>query len=257
MSYALITGASKGIGKAIAEELAMRGYDLLLIARSGELLQEAAKEISLKFKVKVNFLTLDLSDSTSAANVFEWCTTNNYEVDILVNNAGYGLSGRFENYSITDNSNMMQLNMLTLVQLCQLFLPLLKQQSKAYILNIASSAAYQAVPGLSLYAATKIFVLNFSRGLRQEIRDSSVSVTCVCPGSTDTDFSARAKISLKGLQAAEKLNMTTTAVAKIAVNGMFKNKAEVITGMINKIGAFGAWLLPKGFLERTAMKFYQ
>ncbi len=257
MPYALITGASKGIGKAIAEELAKRNYDLLLIARSGELLQKTAEEISAKYKVKVNFLSLDLSEKTSANDVFEWCTQNNYEVSILVNNAGYGLSGPFENYSIADNMNMMQLNMFTLVQLCQLFLPSLKQQSKAYILNVASSAAYQAVPGLSLYSATKIFVLNFTRGLKQELRETPVSITCVCPGSTDTDFSVRAKIGLKGLKAAEKVNMTTESVAKIAVEGMFKSKAEVVTGFVNKIAVFGAWLLPKTLLERVAMKIYQ
>jgi uncharacterized protein len=256
MAYALVTGASKGIGKAIAEELAKRKHDLLLIARSGELLQQVAEGIIVKFKVKVSFLSIDLSEIASANNVFEWCTQNNYQVNIVVNNAGYGLSGRFEDYSIADNSNMMQLNMLTLVQLCQLFLPSLKQQSKAYILNIASSAAYQAVPGLSLYAATKVFVLNFSRGLKQELHNSSVSVTCVCPGSTDTDFSVRAKVSIRGLQAAEKVNMTAESVAKIAVNGMFKGKAEIITGIVNKIGAFGAWILPKVILERIAMKIY-
>ncbi len=257
MPYALITGASKGIGKAIAEELAKRNYDLLLIARSGDLLQKTSEEIAVKFKVKVNFLSLDLSENTSANTVFEWCTQNNYQINILVNNAGYGLSGSFENYSIADNMNMMQLNMLTLVQLCQLFLPQLKQQPKSYILNIASSAAYQAVPGLSLYAATKVFVLNFTRGLKQELRTSSVSITCVCPGATDTDFSTRAQVPLKGLKAAEKVNMTTDSVAKIAIKGMFNSKAEVVAGFINKIAVLGAWLLPKTLLERVAMKIYQ
>jgi uncharacterized protein len=152
---------------------------------------------------------------------------------------------------------MMLLNMITPVHMCQLFLPGLKAQSKSYILNIASSAAYQAVPNLSLYAATKSFVLSFSRGLRQELVKTNVSVTCICPGATDTDFANRAQIGEKGLKAAEKVNMEPGDVAKIAVQKMFAGKAEVITGAINKLGAFMVWLLPKGLVEKTAMKIYE
>jgi len=147
--------------------------------------------------------------------------------------------------------------MIVPVKLCKLFLPALRLQPKAYILNIASSAAYQAVPCLSLYAATKAFLLSFSRGLRQELRQSNVSVTCISPGSTDTDFSKRAQIGIKGLKAAEKINMTPEAVARIAVKSMFAGKTEVITGAINKLGAFLVWLSPKSLVERTAMKIYQ
>jgi short-subunit dehydrogenase len=134
---------------------------------------------------------------------------------------------------------------------------MLRAQSRAYILNIASSAAYQAVPYLSLYAATKAFVLTLSRGLHQELRQSNVSVTCISPGATDTDFTVRARIGEKGLKAAAKVNMSPEAVAKIAVKSMLAGKAEVITGTINKLGAFMVWLLPKGLVERTAMKIYQ
>ena len=162
MSYALITGASKGIGKAIAFELASKNHHLLLIARSADLLKTVAKEITDSFDVKVDYLATDLSSLAGSQQVFDWCVSNNYTVNILINNAGYGLSGAFERYSIDENLNMMQLNMNTSVQLCQQFIPMLKQQPKSYILNVASSAAYQAVPGLSLYAATKIFLLNFS-----------------------------------------------------------------------------------------------
>jgi hypothetical protein len=147
--------------------------------------------------------------------------------------------------------------MLAPVQMCQLFLPVLREHTKAYIMNIASSAAYQAVPGLSLYAASKAFVLSFSRGLGQELRGSGVSVTCVSPGATDTDFVYRAQIGAKGLKAADKVNMTPASVAAIAVKGMLARKAEVITGVINKVGAFLVWLLPKGLVERTAMKLYK
>lgn len=257
MEYALITGASKGIGRAIAEELAMRGFNILLVARSGELLQQVAGQITARYTVQTDWLALDLSLAEAPQSVYEWCRAKGYEVNILVNNAGYGLSGPFEKYSLEEHLNMMQLNMSTVVSLTRLFLPDLHLRSRAYILNVASSAAYQAVPKLSLYAATKAFVLAFSRGLHQELQGSPISVTCVSPGATDTDFPNRAQLGAKGMKAAEKFNMTPAAVAGTAVKGMLAGRAEVITGFVNKLGAAMAWLLPKTLVERTAMKIYE
>lgn len=257
MEYALITGASKGIGKAIAADLAARGFNVLLVARSEELLQQEATRIATLYPVKADWLSLDLSMPDAAQNVYDWCRAKGYMVTALVNNAGYGLSGPFEKYTVDQHLNMMYLNMSTLVALTRLFLPDLRSRPRAYILNIASSAAYQAVPGLSLYAATKAFVLAFSRGLHQELYKGPVSVTCVCPGATDTDFPNRAQIGDKGKAAAEKLNMTPGAVALIATRAMLARKPEVITGFINKVGAAMAWLLPKTLVERTAMKIYE
>jgi uncharacterized protein len=257
MEYALITGASKGIGRAIARELASRGYNVLLVARSEDLLQNLAAEIASRYNVGADYLSLDLSQPEAPQNVYDWCRAKGYEVSILVNNAGYGLSGSFEKYTIQEHLNMMQLNMATLVGMTRIFLSELRSRPKAYILNVASSAAYQAVPGLTLYAATKSFVLAFSRGLHQELHKTAVTVTCVSPGATDTDFPNRAQIGEKGMKAAEKLNMTPEAVASIAVRGMLAGRAEVITGFINKLGAAMAWLLPKSVVERTAMKIYE
>lgn len=257
MAYALITGASKGIGKAIATELASRKTDLLLVARSAENLQIVADDLDEKYGVKTAFLALDLSAENAAQQVFNWCLKENFSINILVNNAGYGLSGNFDKYKLEENLNMLQLNMLVPVELTQLFLPQLLSQPKAYILNTASSAAYQSVPGLALYAASKSFLLSFSRGLHQELKSKNVSVTCLSPGATDTDFVVRAQLGPKGLKAANQVNMTPEAVAKIAVKAMFKGKAEVIAGAINKLSAFASWLLPKSFVERTAMKIYQ
>jgi short-subunit dehydrogenase len=257
MEFALITGASKGIGRAIARELAARGYSVLLVARSEDLLQQLAAEIASRYKVTTDFLALDLATPAAPQNVLDWCRARGYDVSILVNNAGYGLSGSFEKYTLGEHLNMMQLNMSTLVGMTRLFLPDLHARKRAYILNIASSAAYQAVPRLSLYAATKAFVLAFSRGLHQELRGSTVSVTCVSPGATDTDFPNRAQLGEKGMKAAEKFNMSPEAVAALAVKGMLAGKAEVITGFINKLGAAMAWLLPKTMVERTAMKIYE
>jgi short-subunit dehydrogenase len=257
IEYALITGASKGIGKAIAADLAARGFNVLLVARSEELLAQEAARITGLYPVKADWLALDLSTPHAALNVYDWCRAKGYTVSALINNAGYGLSGPFEKYTPEEHLNMMQLNMSTLVALTRLFLPDLRRLPKAYIMNIASSAAYQAVPGLSLYAATKSFVLAFSRGLHQELHKTTVSVTCISPGATDTDFPNRAQLGEKGMKAAEKLNMSPAAVASIAVRAMLAGKAEVITGFINKLGAAMAWLLPKTLVERSAMKIYE
>ncbi len=257
MEYALITGASKGIGRAIAEELASRGINVLLVARSEELLQQVAAEITARYQAKADWLAIDLSTAQAPENVCDWCRARGYDVNILVNNAGYGLSGPFEKYTLEENANMMQLNMSTLVGMTRLFLPELRRRSRAYILNIASSAAYQAVPKLTLYAATKAFVLAFSRGLHQELQGTTVSVTCISPGATDTDFPNRAQLGEKGMKAAQKFNMTPAAVASTAVKAMLAGRSEVIVGWVNKVGAAMAWLLPKTLVERTAMKIYE
>ena len=257
MAYALVTGASKGIGKAIAEELAGRGYSLLLVARSGERLEKIAGEIQAKFKVEAKYLSMDLATPGSAKAIADWCWENQFQVNVLVNNAGYGLSGEFEKYPLKDHLDMMQLNMQVPVELCYLFLPHLKKQERSYILNISSTSAYQAIPLMSVYAASKVFILFFTRGLRQELKGTPVSVTCISPGPTDSEFVVRAQIKEKGIKAAKKVNMTPQAVASIAVKAMFDGKAEVITGMLNKVVSFASWLLPKGFIERTAMKMYE
>ncbi len=257
MSFALVTGASKGIGRSIALELASRKTDLLLVARNEELLRSLCETIQKDHNVLCHYLALDLSAPHAPEQVYNWCRTNGYEVSILVNNAGYGLSGAFEKYSLGDHLNMMQLNMNVVVEMTYHFLPGLKKQQKAYIMNIASSAAYQAVPYLSAYAATKSFVLQFSRGLHLELKGTPVSVTCVSPGATDTSFVDRANIGAKGLELAGKFNMQPAEVARIAVNAMFKGKTEVITGFLNKIGAALAWLLPKKTIEKASAKIYQ
>jgi short-subunit dehydrogenase len=257
MSFALITGASKGIGKSMAFELAAKGYDLALVARSQDLLKQAADEIRTKHNVQVHYLAIDLSSTASAQEVFNWTKQNNFDVSILVNNAGYGLSGAFQSYSLEQHVNMLQVNCTTLVQLTYLFLPQLKQQKQSYILNISSSSAYQAVPYLSLYAASKAMVLQFSRGLRHELRKTSVSLTCISPGATDTEFNTRAQVGPKAMKAAKKVIMRPDQVAKVAIDSMFKKKTEVIVGAVNKLGGFLAWLLPKKLVESTTANLYE
>ncbi len=257
MSYAIVTGASKGIGKCIAEALAGRGYDLLLIARSETELGLLATGLKEKYKVSALVLALDLSIPGAAQKILDYCRNNQLLVDILVNNAGYGLSGPFEKYSQAEHSAMMQVNMNVPVQLCRLFLPQLKERPRAYILNIASTAAYQAVPGLTVYAATKAFILSFSRGLQMELRNTGVTVTCISPGATDTNFVNQAQVGAKGRKLADKVNMRPEDVAETAVVALLKGKTEIIPGMINKVGMVITWLLPKKILEKGAMRIYE
>lgn len=257
MSYALITGASKGIGKAIAFELAKRNYNILLTARSVELLQKAADEIKDQYPVAVHFLALDLTELNASQKLFDWCVQNNFPVSILVNNAGFGLSGSFEKISLVETNDLLQLNINVPTQLCSLFIPLLKQQSQSYILNIASSTAYQAIPLLNVYAASKAYILRFSRALKHELSHTNISVTCLSPGPTDTDWARTAKVSDKVLKLADKFNMSPQKVAAIGIRAMLKKRTEVIAGFTNKLGAFVAWLLPNSLVEKTTGKLYK
>jgi len=256
MPFALVTGASKGIGKAIALSLASRGFDILLVARSADLLEKVAGEIQASTSRTCYWLPLDLAADQAAEAVWEWTEKNAYPVSVLVNNAGYGLSGKFESYTAEVHAEMLHLNIITLTKMTRIFLPELKKHAQAYILNIASSAAYQAVPLLSAYAASKTYVLNFSRGLYHELRGTSVSVTCISPGPTDTNFVNRANVPEKGRKTAERFNMTPAAVAEVAVKTMLQKKPERIVGLSNKLSAFLAWLMPKPLVETVAKKLY-
>lgn len=257
MNYALITGASKGIGRAIAEQLAKRNINVLLVARSEDLLREFAEQLNDTYKIDAKYLAVDLSLDAASQHIANWVFENNFAVNILVNNAGYGLSGAFTKYKFQQHSDMMQVNMTVPVQLTYLLLPILQKQTASYMLNIASSAAYQAVPGLSLYAATKSFVLSFSRGLKYELRNSNVSVTVVCPGATNTDFPNRADVTTeRAKKLAAQFNMQPSDVAEQAINAMFAKKSEVVIGFVNKLNLFLTWLLPKKILEKAAADIY-
>ncbi len=256
MPYALITGASKGIGLAIAEELARRQFDVLLVARSESLLRENADRLARTYNVKTAIFAADLAAPGAAQRVFDWCRQQGFAVNTLVNNAGYGLSGPFEKHALAEHIDMMHINMTTLVELCHLFLPQLRQQPRAYVLNIASSTAYQAIPRLSLYSATKVFVLSFSRGLAHELKKTGVTVTCVSPGATETGFVERAQIGEKGRKAAERVYMQPADVARQAVRAMLAGQLELVPGLLNKLGKFMAWLMPKSVVEQAAGSIY-
>ncbi|KAF2510577.1 SDR family NAD(P)-dependent oxidoreductase [Flavobacterium foetidum] len=254
--YALITGASKGIGKSIAYEFAKHGYPLLLVARSEAELKALSKDLQVKFDINAAVLPLDLSVKDASLKVADWIKLNNYPVGILVNNAGYGVWGDFSNSALIDQLGMMQLNMNVVVELSHLLVPILLQEKQAYILNICSTAAYQAVPTLAVYSATKAFVLSFTRALRFELAQTSISVTCFSPGPVDTGFASRAGLDALS-KMAQKFNMQPDEVAKIAVKAMFKKKSEAIPGFANIISVYANRLLPKAFIEKTAAGIYK
>lgn len=256
MPYALITGASGGIGLALARELASRKHDVLLVARSADNLLKHCEEIRTRYGVKADYLTLDLSEPQAHQRVFSWARDSNYPVDILINNAGFGSWGSFEKIEEKDFRGMMQVNMVTLAELCRAFLPELKTQPKGYILNVASTAAYQAVPTLTLYAATKGFVLLLTRGLNLELKGTSVSASCLSPGPTTTGFIDRAKLTIIK-DRAEKFSMTAEAVARIAIDGLFARKVEIIPGFTNWLSAKLAEIVPKGIPEGIAKGLYK
>lgn len=257
MAFALITGASGGIGLDIARELAKRKIDLLLVARSEEKLSKAKKEIEEQEGVRVECLSSDLSNSGGVSSVLNWLSKNNFQISILVNNAGYGLWGSVENTSWMDLSNMMNLNMVAVVELCHALLPELKKQSHSYILNVASTASYQAIPTLATYAASKSFVLLFTRGLRRELKRTNVSVTCLSPGATSTNFVDRAGMNEELKSKAEKFSMKSAEVAAIAVKGMLNKRAEIIPGFINWFSVQMTYLLPKAIPEGIAEGLYK
>lgn len=256
MNYVLITGSSKGIGKAIAECFAKRKYDVLLVARSEILLQQVATEIIDTYNVDVKYAVIDLAENNSAARVKDWIVQNNFPVSVLVNNAGYGLWGNFHELPLEEQNNMLQLNVGTLINLTYLMIPVLQKQPEAYILNTGSMAGLQALPTLNLYAASKVFVNNFTRALRHELKKTNISVSLLVPGSVDTGFVKRSGM-LHMQKMADKMSMTAAAVAEIAVKGMLSGKREIVPGLSNRFSAAMIKLLPRILIENIAGSLYK
>lgn len=258
MAYALITGASKGIGKEIALQLAARNYDLLLVARSGDLLEKLKHEILLTHKIEVHCKAIDLTLPDADEQIFTWISGNNFKMEILINNAGYGLWGAFETLSLDEQLNMLQLNITFPLKIVYRLLPLLKKNTPSYILNVASLASYQAVPYLGVYAASKSFLLSFSRALRLELKDSGITVCCVSPGGVETSFMDRAKMNGKKIRnASAKFSDPPAFVAKYALDKMFRHQTEIIPGFVNKLAYTLTNFIPKFIVEAAALDLYK
>ncbi len=255
MKQAIVTGASKGLGKAFAHLLASQGFDLLLVARSEKLLKEEAEVIAKQYGVKVNALSLDLSEFDSITSVITWCSQHQFKPSVLINNAGYACWGYFDKIELHQHQQMMQVNMSALVSLTHGLLPMLKETKQGFILNVASTAAFQAVPSMVLYAASKAFVRSFSRGLRYELRNTNISVTCLCPGPISTNFIQQA--GMEAMQeTARKFEMPAEEVARKGLRAMFNRKAEYIPGLINFLTVKASTILPDALLEKIAGNVY-
>jgi len=245
---ALVTGASSGIGAAIARELATLGIDLVLTARRRDALDAVAATCK---GVKVEIVTADLGQPDAAQALWAAATAGG-TVDILINNAGFGYFRRFDEVDWPRDAELVQLNMTSLVALARCFVGAHKECTRpAHMLNIASTGAYQSVPNMALYAASKAFVRNFSEGLHDEFRGTPLSVTCICPGGTETEFHAASG----GGDYSWIANASTKSaefVAQAAVRAMLAGKRTVVPGLFNKLSCFGVRFMSRRFASRVA-----
>ncbi len=256
--YAVITGASSGIGKAFAFQLSEKGYNLVLIARSKDVLEQIKNTLTERYNNKITIITEDLTKNDAAETVAENLRKENIIPSILINNAGYGIWETFENSPLAQTQQMLQLNISALVELTHVLIPTLKKHPKSYILNVASTAAYQSMPFFGAYAASKAFVVHFSRSIAYELKSEGVSVSCLSPGSTDTNFMNAAKMTTPKIQnAAKKVSMSAEKVAAIGLKGMFRGKKEIIPGFLNQLNYSAAKILPKFLLEKTIENIYR
>jgi short-subunit dehydrogenase len=242
---ALVTGASSGIGAAIARELAALGVDLVLTARGSAALAAVAAECTGR-GVRVDTVSADLGIPAAAGALWTAARAGG-PVDILINNAGFGYFRPFRAAEWARDAEMIQLNIASLVELSRRFIDDRSTgfpHDRAYLVNIASIGAYQAVPHMAVYASSKAFVRNFTEALHDELRGSPISATCVCPGGTRTNFHAMAGAGNYGWLASSSM-MTAEAVARGAVHAMRKSKRNLIPGMLNKVACWSVRLVSR------------
>lgn len=231
MTTALITGASSGIGEAFAQQLAAQNHDLVLVARSQAKLEQLAQELRDRHQVQATVITQDLTESNGPSQVWETTQAQGIAIDLLVNNAGFGDYGAFTENSREKQLNMIQLNVLALVDLTTLFLPPMLERGAGQIINVASIAAFQPMPYLAIYGATKTFILHFSEALWGECRDRGIAVLAVCPGPTKTNFFDIAGFDpFKNAQEAEKDAVSPEYVVKEALKALKRGDATVVPG---------------------------
>jgi short-subunit dehydrogenase len=243
---ALITGATSGIGLELARLLAQRGYDLFLASRSAGKMADIQQNFTRQYGVEVHTLEIDLSEPQSASRVFAHCQNKGLEVEVLVNNSGFGLFGPHLANELEPITRLAQLNMVSLVELCTLFAKPMKERRAGYILNVASTAAFQAIPYFAEYAASKAFVLHFSLGLAGELEEHQVTVSCLCPGPTQSQFFAVANPQGAGQSPfGGRPLMTAEEVARAGISTLFAGKLFVIPGWTNKFLAQLNRLFPR------------
>ncbi|ELK48860.1 SDR family oxidoreductase [Halobacillus sp. ACCC02827] len=247
---ALITGASGGIGYELARLFAKSGYNLIVVARSEARLEALKQELDGH---PVTIIVQDLSEPGAAQQIYDRVKELGLTITVLVNNAGFGLNGIFDELPLADQQQMLQVNVNALTELTHLFLPEIKaarfRSIPKGILNVASTAAFQPGPRMAVYYASKAYVLSFSEALVEECRDTSVTITTLCPGATETEFFKRAKAEHTKLVYS---TMKPETVAKSGFLGFVKGKRVVIPGMANQGMAYASKLLPRSLAAKLA-----
>ncbi|WP_198019416.1 SDR family NAD(P)-dependent oxidoreductase [Crocosphaera subtropica] len=258
MKTALITGASSGIGQAFAEELATRQTNLILIARSQDKLYRLAKHLREKTSIDVKVMVQDLTEPQAGQKVYDWVQNKGLSVDLLINNAGFGDYGLFYERDLSRQLAMIQLNVTVLVELTHLFLSQMQQRGEGSIINVSSIAGFQPLAYMSLYAATKAFVLSFTEALWAENKDKGIKCLALCPGPTESEFFEAARFP-QSFQDKNNGNLTSAmAVVKDALNALDNHKSNVVTGGIgNKIIVNITRFLPREFLLRAVEKQFR
>jgi len=248
----LITGGSIGIGAALADVFAEHGHDLILVSRRPDKLEDRASAIRQKYRVQVACIPEDLTDPAAPRRLYEAVSAQGLEVDNLVNNAGVGLYGKFVKTDLNAELKMIQLNVTAPVELTKRFLPPMIARRRGKILNVASTAAFVPGPWMSVYFATKAFLLSFSEAIDHELTPNGITVTALCPGPTESEFKMRAGSQRSRLF--EAFVMDAPSVARAGYAGMMKGKGVVIPGLRNKMVPVGARLIPRAFMAGVSQR---
>lgn len=247
--FAIVTGASAGIGKQLAIEFAKRHFNLLLVSLPNAGLENLAEELQEKYPVKVHFLSLNLTRHDAPKEVYRYAQKHNMEVNILANNAGVGFNGMFENLSVELIDEMILLNVRASTLLTFLFLPEMKKMKKAYILNISSFAALTPLPNKCVYAATKTYLLFLTQAINRELKGTNVRALSVHPSGVSSE---RAIENIRRSSAFARIStLKPDDVAKIAVKNMLDGKKFIVPGTVTKIYYFLGSILPHFLVLRA------
>jgi short-subunit dehydrogenase len=249
---AVVTGASSGIGREIARRLAQRGHGLTLVARREERLRELADELATVHDLRVEVVAADLTDEAARRRIPVEVADRGLEASVLVNAAGLSTVGAVHRNDPEAELTMLRTNVEALAHLTSLFLPGMVERRRGGLLNVASTAAFQPLPGQAGYAASKAFVLSYSRAVREEVRHHGVTVTVLCPGPVRTEFAETAGFDAADAESALPSFMWVEAseVARAAVEGLEHGRATVIPGAANKVTAYAAPLVPPTLLTK-------
>ncbi|MEO6433597.1 MAG: SDR family oxidoreductase [Sphingomicrobium sp.] len=242
----LITGASAGLGVDFARQLAARGQRLVLVARRRDRLDALTAELGTARAV-----TLDLGAPGAAAALMADLEAHGETVSVLINNAGFGLWGKFVSHEPDRLSAMIDLNVRVLTELCRLVAPAMIERRQGQILNVASTAAFQAGPNMAVYFATKAFVLSLTEALHEELKLHGIHVSALCPGPTKTEFGDVAGFGNRLGRVFDKLSMTSADVVAKGLAALDSNRAVFVPGASNKIGAAATRLLPRSWIRRV------